>query len=163
VLRLRWDHLDWFLCEGFDVPWPPGAILRVPGAAQPLSVVVVKVATTGGQPLVVVELLDGPDVSRTADTARIIQARVVDPRARRSLADLQRRLGVGGPDERVPLRVALHGYAPAGVELVGTRKVRSVDSGDSIIDWSDLAAFADRLRASSAVPVSVFRPAGEGV
>ena len=157
-IGVRWTGLDGFLLRGFDLPWSPGTILRVPGGASPTWLVVVDMVSASKLPAIVCEVLDwhdsrdpAPDilrtldVHRTTDTVSLVRARVVDPRNRKSIARMKQHLGVRGVDERVPFRMTLLGYAPTGIEVVGRRRVVAPTSGSNVYEWEDLSTVVNRL------------------
>jgi hypothetical protein len=157
----RWDDLDGFLLRGFDLPWPRGAILRVPAEPTPIWLAVVDLMTSSGSPATVCEVLDwhAPadpsrselrrlDTHRTADTVSSVRARVVDVRNRQSIAGMKRHLGVRNVDERAPFRVTLLGYPPAGTKVVGRRRVTVPASGANAVQWNELGVVVDRLQSS---------------
>jgi hypothetical protein len=153
----RWTGLDGFLLRGYDLPWPRGTILRVPGGASPTWLVVVDMMSGSGLPATVCEVLDwhgssdptetpgALDVHRTTDTVSIVRARVVDPRNRKSIAKMKQHLGVQDVDERVPFRVTLLGYAPSSVEVVGRRRVVVPTSASNVVGWDELGTVVNRL------------------
>jgi hypothetical protein len=173
----RWDGLDGLLLRGFDLPWPRGAILRVPATARPVWLVVADIMTQSGMPATVCEVLAwheradpvhaalrSLDVHRTDDTVDIVRARVVDPRNRKSIAKMKQHLGVRQIDERVPFRITLLGYAPSGITIVGRRRVAVPTSGSNVADWNDLGTVVDRLVGSDdcRVPMDDVDPAPWG-
>jgi hypothetical protein len=143
AVGLRWTGLDGFLLDAFDLPWPRGAILRVPTAGAPAWLVVVGVggsaAREPGTMCEVLcwqeaadpaaEVLRGLDTYRTADTVTSVRARVVDPRNRLSVARMKQHLGVHDVTEPAPFRVTLVGEAPPGTTVVGCRRVVVPSSG----------------------------------
>ena len=154
----RWDALDGFLLRAFDLPWPRGTILRVPTDPDPVWLTVVDLVTLSGSPATVCEVLDwhtnrepSPselrriDTHRTTDTVSNVRARVVNPRNRQSVAKMRRHLGVRSIDERAPFRVTLLGYPPAGVKVVGRRRVVVPASGANAVEWTDLGTVVNRL------------------
>jgi len=126
---------------------------------------VVDVTSRGGAPAIVCEILDWHtasdpsaadlrriDVHRTTDTVQLVRDRVVDPRNRLSVAKMKQHLGVRDANERAPFRVTLAGYCPAGVSLVGRRRVVVPTSGSNIVAWKDLETVVERLRAGAGRP-----------
>jgi hypothetical protein len=157
AIGTRWSGLDGFLFRAFDLPWPAGAILRVPTDASPIWLVVVDVTTHSGLPATVCEVLDwhreddpspeklrGLDTHRTADTVSLVRERVVDPRNRQSVAKMKRHLGVRDVDERAPFRVTVLGYCPDGVTVVARRKVVVPTSSSNVVEWTDLGTVVSR-------------------
>lgn len=159
----RWDYLDGFLFRGFDLPWPKGAILRVPTDQSPIWLAVVELMTLSGAPAIVCEVLDWHanrepslaelrriDTYRTADTVISVRARVVDPRNRQSIAKMKRHLGVRSADERAPFRMTLVGYPPTGTTVAGRRRVLVPASGANAVEWAELGTVVKRLVKGSA-------------
>jgi hypothetical protein len=155
---IRWSGLDDFLLAGFDLPWPRGAVLRVPVGQSWTWLVVVDALSWSGEPAVVCEILDwhrqsdpspadlrDADVHRTADTVQVVRSRVVDPRNRLSVANMKRHLGVRDPNERAPVRVCLVGICPYGVAVVGQRRVVVPTSGSNAIEWKHLGKLVEGL------------------
>jgi hypothetical protein len=168
-LGTTWNRLDRFLHRSFGVPWAPGTVLRVELAGAPVWLVVIDLRDAGGEPGAICEVLDWPgprdpsptelralDVHRTSDTISAIRARIVIPANRMSVATLRGKLGVRGPEERVPFRLTLCGPCPPGsTRAVGRRPVVVPRDYANATTWDRLGAKVAELRGA-------VTPAGEG-
>jgi hypothetical protein len=159
-LGTTWNRLDRFLLQAFNVPWGPGTVLRFDISSNRWWLVVVDVRDVEGTPGVMCEVLEWPgpndptpaelrsaDVHRTAETINSIRARVVDPGSRKSIAELRRKLGVRGPDERIPQRLTMIGtWPPSAAVVVGRRPVVTPTDSASYTSWETLGERLASLR-----------------